>query len=175
MCFKIKPGESLDEFFACFHKILVNLHVVNVTFIDTGNARQLIGALDMSIQEMKVTSIKQSTIMSTFTLDVLYSKLKTHKLDILALKHGSKSASQSSKLHYDNFSASNVLSFFPKIPCPFSLLASLKLYKIPLFPLILIIFRVQQMELHELCSTPRVERPRARIPLGMSVSDEVDR
>jgi hypothetical protein len=28
MCFKIKPGESLDEFFACFHKILANLHVV---------------------------------------------------------------------------------------------------------------------------------------------------
>jgi hypothetical protein len=50
--------------------------------------------------------------MSTFTLDVLYSKLKTHKLDILALKHGSKSASQSSKLHYDNSSASIVLSFF---------------------------------------------------------------
>jgi hypothetical protein len=49
MCFKIKPRESLDEFFACFHKILANLHVVNVTFIDTGNARQLIGALDMSI------------------------------------------------------------------------------------------------------------------------------
>jgi hypothetical protein len=49
MCFKIKPGESLDEFFACFHKILANLHGVNVTSIDTENARQLIGSLDMSI------------------------------------------------------------------------------------------------------------------------------
>jgi hypothetical protein len=67
---------------------------------------------------MKETSIKESTIMSTFTLDVLYSKLETHKLDILALKHGSKSASQSTKLHYDNSSTSIVLSFFPENSLP---------------------------------------------------------
>ena len=48
-------------------------------------------ALDMSIWEMKVTSIRESTVMSTLTLDILYSKLKTHELDILARRTGSKS------------------------------------------------------------------------------------
>src|SRR6266540_4903042 len=67
----------------------------------------------MSIWEMKVTSIRESTVMSTLTLDVLYSKLKTHELDVLARKHGSKSidlTSQSSKLHDDNSSTSYALS-----------------------------------------------------------------
>jgi hypothetical protein len=40
----------------------------------------------MSIWEMKVTSIRESTVMSTLTLDVLYSKLKTHELDVFARK-----------------------------------------------------------------------------------------
>src|SRR6266540_42188 len=67
----------------------------------------------MSIWEMKVTSIRESTIMSTLTSDVLYSKLKTHELDVLARKHGSKSIaliSQSSKSHDDNSSTSYALS-----------------------------------------------------------------
>jgi hypothetical protein len=34
---------------------------------------------------MKVTSIRESTIMSTLTLDVLYSKLKPHGLNIFLL------------------------------------------------------------------------------------------
>jgi hypothetical protein len=45
----MKPGESLDEFFARFNKILSHLCAVNVTFTDAENARQLLGALDMSI------------------------------------------------------------------------------------------------------------------------------
>jgi hypothetical protein len=51
--------------------------------------------------------------MSTLTLDVLYSKLKTHELDVLARKHGSKSialTSQSSKSHDENSSTSYALS-----------------------------------------------------------------
>jgi hypothetical protein len=61
---------------------------------------------------MKVTSIQESTVMSTLTLDVLYSKLKAHELDVLVRKHGSKSAltSQSSKSHDNNSSTSYVLS-----------------------------------------------------------------
>jgi hypothetical protein len=86
MRFEMKPGESLDDFFARFNKILSNLRSVNVTYTDAENARQLLGALDMSIWEMKVTSIRESTVMSTLTLDVLYSKLKTHELDVFARK-----------------------------------------------------------------------------------------
>ena len=49
MRFEMKPGESLDDFFARFNKILSNLHAVNITYTDTKNARQLLGALDMSV------------------------------------------------------------------------------------------------------------------------------
>jgi hypothetical protein len=51
--------------------------------------------------------------MSTLTLDVLYSQLKTHELDVLTRKHSSKSialTSQSSKSHDDNSSTSYALS-----------------------------------------------------------------
>jgi hypothetical protein len=51
--------------------------------------------------------------MNTLTLDVLYSKLKSHELDVLARKHGSKSlalSSQSSKSHDDNSSTRYALS-----------------------------------------------------------------
>jgi hypothetical protein len=72
----------------------------------------------MSIWDMEVTSIRESTVMHNLTLDVIYSKLKTHELDILARKHGSKSialASQSSKLHDNDTSTSNVLSFLSSL------------------------------------------------------------
>ena len=87
----MKTGESLDEFFARFNKILSNLRALGVTYTDAEASRQLLSALDMSIWEMKVTSIRESTFMSTLTLDILYSKLKTHELDILARRTGSKS------------------------------------------------------------------------------------
>jgi hypothetical protein len=51
--FEMNPGESLDDFFACFNKILSNLRAVGVTFTEPENARQLLGALDMSIWDMK--------------------------------------------------------------------------------------------------------------------------
>jgi hypothetical protein len=68
----------------------------------------------MSIWEMKVTSIRESTIMSTLTLDILYSKLKTHELEVFARKNiANKSialASQSSNSNGDNSSTSYALS-----------------------------------------------------------------
>ena len=45
----------------------------------------------MSIWEMKVTSIQESVNMSTLTLDSLYTKLKTHEMNILSRKVDSKS------------------------------------------------------------------------------------
>ena len=54
----MKPGESLDDFFARFNKIFSNLRAVNVTHMDAENAHQLLGALDMSVWEMKVASIR---------------------------------------------------------------------------------------------------------------------
>lgn len=49
MCFEIKSGESLDELFVCFNKIIRNLRDVNVTFSYAKNTRQLLSVLDMSI------------------------------------------------------------------------------------------------------------------------------
>ncbi len=46
----------------------------------------------MSIWEMKVTSIQESVNMSTLTLDSLYTKLKTHEMNILSRKGDSKSS-----------------------------------------------------------------------------------
>jgi hypothetical protein len=103
MHFEMKHGESLDDFFALFHKILSNLRAIDVTITNVENAHQILGALDMSIWEMKVTSIRESTVMGTLTLDVLYSKLKTHELDILVRKNNSKwiaLTSQSSKMNW---------------------------------------------------------------------------
>jgi hypothetical protein len=58
MRLEMNPDESLDDLFARFNKILSNLPDVGVTFTKPKNARQLLGgALDMSIWEMKVTSI----------------------------------------------------------------------------------------------------------------------
>jgi hypothetical protein len=113
MRFEMKPGESLDDFFARFNKILSNLRAVNITYTDAENARQLLGALDMSVWEMKVTSIRESTVMSSLTLDVLYSKLKTHELDVFARKNVNKSialVSQPSMSHIESSSSSFSLS-----------------------------------------------------------------
>jgi hypothetical protein len=49
MRFEMNPDESLDDFFTRFNKILSNLCIVGVTFTEPVNARQLLGALDMSI------------------------------------------------------------------------------------------------------------------------------
>lgn len=72
----------------------------------------------MSIWEMNVTSIIESTIMSTFTLDVLYSKLKTHELNVFALKNPNKSialVSQPSGSNNEHTSSSFVLSFLSSL------------------------------------------------------------
>ena len=112
--FEIMPGEPLDDFFARFNKILSNLRDVNVKFTDTKNAHQLLGALDMFIWEMKMTSIRKSTIMSTLTLDMIYSKLKTHELDVFARKNHNKLITlitQPNMSNIESSSSSFVLSF----------------------------------------------------------------
>ncbi|BAH94868.1 Os10g0400000 [Oryza sativa Japonica Group] len=58
----------------------------------------------MSIWEMKVTFIQEYVNMSTLTLDSLYTKLKTHEMNVLSRKVDSKSSalvSSSSSLDVD--------------------------------------------------------------------------
>ncbi len=70
----------------------------------------------MSIWEMKVTSIQESVNMSTLTLDSLYTKLKTHEMNVLSRKVDSKSnalVSSSSSLDVDaSSSKSSFLAVF---------------------------------------------------------------
>ena len=85
----------MDEYFARFNKILSNLRSVDFDYAknysDSDVARHLFSGLDMSIWEIKVTSIQDSVDMCTITLDNLFAKLKTHELNMFSRKHASKS------------------------------------------------------------------------------------
>ncbi|BAH94473.1 Os09g0272800 [Oryza sativa Japonica Group] len=106
--FEVKSGEALDDYLSRFNKILSDLRSVDssydVNYPQSDISRHFLNGLDMSIWEMKVTSIQESVNMSTLTLDSLYTKLKTHGMNILSRKVDSKSSalvSSSSSLVID--------------------------------------------------------------------------
>nr|AAR89047.1 putative integrase [Oryza sativa Japonica Group] len=78
--FEMKPGEALDDYLSRFNKILSDLRSVDssydANYPQSEISRHFLNGLDMSIWEMKVTSIQESVKMSTLTLDSLYTKLK---------------------------------------------------------------------------------------------------
>ena len=76
----------------------------------------MLAALDLRVWEMKVTTIKDTTDLSTLTLDALYSRLKTHEIDVVSRR----SKSQSMALVTDPSSASGLSS---ESSCSFSLAA----------------------------------------------------
>nr|ABB47276.1 retrotransposon protein, putative, unclassified [Oryza sativa Japonica Group] len=111
--FEMKPGEALNDYLSRFIKILSYLRSVDFSY-DTNYpqseiSRHFLNGLDMSIWEMKVTSIQKSVNMSTLTLDSLYRKLKTHEMNVLSRKVDSKSSalvsSSSYSLDVDAFSS----------------------------------------------------------------------
>nr|ABA97191.2 retrotransposon protein, putative, Ty1-copia subclass [Oryza sativa Japonica Group] len=118
--FEMKPGEALDDYLSRFNKILSDLRSVdssyNANYPQSEISRHFLNGLDMSIWEMKVTSIQESVNMSTLTLDSLYTKLKTHEMNILSRKVDSKLSalvSSSSSLDVDAFlSKSSFLAVF---------------------------------------------------------------
>ncbi len=85
--FGMKPGEALDDDLSRFNKILSDLRSVDssydVNYTQSEVSRYFLNGLDMPIWEMKVTAIQESVDMSTLTLDSLYTKLKTHEMNIL--------------------------------------------------------------------------------------------
>jgi hypothetical protein len=106
--FEMKPGEALDDYLSRFNKILSDLRFVDssydANYPESEISRHFLNGLDMSIWEMKVTSIQESVNMSTLTLDSLYTKLKTHEMNVLSRKADSKSSalvSSSSSLDVD--------------------------------------------------------------------------
>ncbi len=94
--FEMKPGEALDDYLSRFNKILSDLRSVDssydANYTQSEISRHFLNSLDMFIWEMKVTSIQEYVNMSTLTLDSLYTKLKTHEMNILSLKGDSKSS-----------------------------------------------------------------------------------
>nr|AAP53706.1 retrotransposon protein, putative, unclassified [Oryza sativa Japonica Group] len=106
--FEMKSGEALDDYLSRFNKILSDLRSVDssydANYPQSEISRHFLNGLDMSIWEMKVTSIQESVNMSTLTLDSLYTKLKTREMNILSRKVDSKSSalvSSSSSLIVD--------------------------------------------------------------------------
>nr|CAE02530.2 OSJNBb0003A12.17 [Oryza sativa Japonica Group]CAE04005.2 OSJNBa0045O17.2 [Oryza sativa Japonica Group] len=118
--FEMKPGEALDDYLSRFNKILSNLRSVDssydANYPQSEISHHFLNGLDMSIWEMKVTSIQESVNMSTLTLDSLYTKLKTHEMNILARKVDFKSSaliSSSTSLDVGaSSSKSSVLALF---------------------------------------------------------------
>lgn len=86
----MQPEETLDDYLARFNKVLSNLRSVDSSYdtyyTQSEISRHFLNGLDMSIWEMKVTSIQESVNMSALTLDSLYTKLKTHEVNILSRK-----------------------------------------------------------------------------------------
>ncbi len=94
--FEMKPGEVLDDYLSRFNKILSDLKSVDSAYdrnyAQSEVSRHFLNGLDMCIWEMKVSSIQESVDMYTLTLDSLYTKLKTHEMNILSRKVDSKSS-----------------------------------------------------------------------------------
>ena len=76
--FEMKPGEALDDYLSRFNKILSDLRSVDssydANYPQSEISRHFLNGLDMSIWEMKVTSIQESVNMSILTLDSLLHK-----------------------------------------------------------------------------------------------------
>ena len=115
----MKPGEALDDYLSRFNKILSDLRSVDssydANYPQSEISRHFLNGLDMSIWEMKVTSIQESVNMSTLTLDSLYTKLKTHEMNIPSRKGDSKSSALVSSSTSLDLGASSSIYL---MPCP---------------------------------------------------------
>jgi hypothetical protein len=79
--FSQKPGESLDDCFACFESIVSSLRLCGpLAYSDNERAKQLLYALDDSVWGMKITALEESTDFATLDTEKLFSKLKSHEL-----------------------------------------------------------------------------------------------
>jgi hypothetical protein len=94
--FSQKPGESLDDCFACFELIVSSLRSCGpLAYSDNERAKQLLYALDDSVWGMKITVLEESSDFATLDTEKLFSKLKSHELSRKC--HPNHDASFSSK------------------------------------------------------------------------------
>jgi hypothetical protein len=79
--FSQKPGESLEDCFACFESIVSSLRSCGpLAYSDNERAKQLLYVLDDSVWGMKITALEESTDFATLDHEKLFSKLKSHEL-----------------------------------------------------------------------------------------------
>jgi hypothetical protein len=95
--FSQKPGESLDDCFACFESIASSLRSCGpLAYSNNERAKQLLYALDDSVWGMKITAIEEFADFATLNTEKLFSKLKSHELSRKG--HPNHDASFSSKV-----------------------------------------------------------------------------
>jgi hypothetical protein len=79
--FSQKPGESLDDYFACFESIVSSLRSCGpLAYSDNERAKQLLYVLDNSIWGKKIIALEESTNFATLDTEKLFRKLKSHEL-----------------------------------------------------------------------------------------------
>jgi hypothetical protein len=79
--FSQKPGELLDDCFACFESIVSSLRSCDpLAYSDNECAKQLLYALDDSVWGMKITALEESADFATLDTEKLFTKLKSHEL-----------------------------------------------------------------------------------------------
>jgi hypothetical protein len=79
--FSHKPGEFLDDCFACFESIVSSLRSCGpLAYSDNKCAKQLLFALNDSVWGMKITASEESVDFATLDTEKLFSKLKSHEL-----------------------------------------------------------------------------------------------
>ena len=78
--FEQLPGESLEDMFGRFEVIVGKLRGVGVVYNDSEKARHILNSLD-PIYEMRKIAIQESHKPAELTIDMLFSKIKTHKID----------------------------------------------------------------------------------------------
>jgi hypothetical protein len=79
--FSQKPGEYLDDCFACFESIVSSLRSCGpLAYFDNERAKELLYALDDSTWSMKITALEESANFATLDTEKLFSNLKSHEL-----------------------------------------------------------------------------------------------
>lgn len=75
----MRPGESIDDAFPRFNKALNQLRVVDIEYSQYENTTHLLVAINTE-WEIKATAIEENVNLSDLTLELFYSKLKTHEI-----------------------------------------------------------------------------------------------
>lgn len=78
--YEMRPGESIDDVFTRFNKVINQMRAVDIEYSQSENATHLLATINTKEWKIKATAIEENVDISTLTLELLYSKLKTHEI-----------------------------------------------------------------------------------------------